>query len=316
MKALIFIFLSLPVSVSWSESGVTGGGFSTGNAVVALSSNYFPQQENSELPQTVYLPFDHIKSLRMNNGDIWRIEDFSSSKFRESNLYNPLLNQQIFYDKNNFSELPGGIEEGGYIHNSSDIIRDYQVFLNKYITGEIDVNRLDDFRENGNIYGLYINSQKERMDEEKLKILFQYWDTDINTPLQITRYQYDPNIDLKNAGNLRWEIVQEDIATAVNMATNEQLDGMENVNPWGYKYGDKVYFNPYNEKISEILLKDNTYFDMIDVKGFMKEQQTPSMIDLSKHEVESIVLQNGREIFIDDFDSLKKIKFKPPHSLE
>ncbi|MCY4523936.1 MAG: hypothetical protein OXB84_04275 [Halobacteriovoraceae bacterium] len=373
MNTLVFIFLLLPISISWPESGVTGGGFGTGGVVVApLASDYIHRQEYGEFnqyqilknpflnlyhanladtynlpfnnhlhndlkvedmkyaaaqallyitedhidfPNFIYLPFEQIKDLKMDNGDIWGVEEFINNELKKNGIYNPSQNQRDFYDENNLAYSSDGIETGRYLDESFDIIKNYNTFLNRYMAGEIDVHTQDNWGEDENIYILYISSRKEVVDGEKLNTLLQYWNTDLNTPLQFKRYRHDPD-NLHNAGNLRWDMVREDIAAAVNIATGEQqFHGMEDVNfrynPRGYKYENKVYFNPYNEEITEILLKDDTYFDMMDVKEFMEDQQIPSMVDLSKNKIRSIVLQDGREIFIDELEELEEFMIGP-----
>ena len=163
-----------------------------------------------------------------------------------------------------------------------EIILDYENFLNEYISTELP--------EGSNIYSLFINSRKEKMTQQGLEDLLHYWNTDLLAPTNFARYNYEGKDDELRwgqniqGGNLKWDIVKGDIAVALdihkpNYAQGHDLDLSLPSFSLPYKYQDKIYVNPYDPEIEQILLKGNTTLDVWDIKeSLLRNQWPPSMI--------------------------------------
>ena len=334
MKALTMLFLFLVSSTSWSETGISGGGTSTGKALNAMtaSSMEFGFDETDTLPfngtianfqnpmfamnkidrQLVFNPFDElVVDIEFNNDkilDVLQIQNYLEE-------YEGLPE---------FISLPFNQIKSVRLH-TGEILNIKKFSIDNIMINEFMGNHFMDNRFSGNklIINHFMDNQLAK-EERPLDFLrwyqneyFQKNNTSFDFQNGSLEYGNYPNEDLQFNDNTHADIIEEDINPTmdiINEKWQQQHKDMSVVfnHFWGHRYGDRIYFNPYKEEIAEIWLKDDTYIDMWDVKEYIEEnQQLPSMVDLLRDEVMSIILKDGREIFIDDLNGLNKLSITP-----
>ena len=268
-------------------------------------------------------PFSYqIKSIKLIDGTIIQAENFNKRDEFGNNLASYPSESQVMTRRKDFRNI--GQHKLGlrWEHdlqeeeNASeiDMIGNYQRFLNQYLkTGEIG-NEFAGFND-VNIYHRFIEMNREVLDEQKLKALFRYWYTDLSSPAQLPRYQYNPDMDWRDSKNFNWDAVHEDINDTVH-SWLETYAGKSfstiDSSVVAYRYGDRIYINPYQKDIAEVQLEDGLHLDMSMARDLIAESnQDPAMIDLSLERVQSILLKNGQEIFVEDLNVLRKLMIDP-----
>ena len=288
------------------------------------------QNGHDDIPISEFPFFDQIESIRLIDGTIIQAEDLTDIDVLENKLTaNHPIEFQAMTRNDNFGDIKQyGLGLARWNHNHQegtfvsgiDTIRNYQRFLNRYLeTGEIG-NDYAGFHD-VNIYHRFIEENREVLDEEKLKTLFSYWHTDFSSPAQLPRYQYNPGIDWQDADNFNWEMVQEDVKDAIfiwhkadNNLPQDSEDFVRSLedSSFAYQYEDRIFINPFKREIAEIWATENTGFDIWDVREMMKKNGwQPAMIDLPRKQIQSIILEDGGGIFLEDFENLKELPIKP-----
>ena len=274
--------------------------------------------------------FNQIESIRLIDGTIIQADDLTDIDVLGNKLTaNHPIEFQAMIGNKNFGYInqhrpeparwSHDHQEGTFV-SGIDTIRNYQRFLNRYLeTGEIG-NDYAGFHD-VNIYHRFIEENREVLDEEKLKTLFSYWHTNFSSPAQLPRYQYNSDMDWQDADNFNWHMIQEDIKEAMlewsdinnNLSQNSE-DFVNNLEDgsFAYQYGDRVFINPFNREITEVWTTEGSVLDMPKVQEMMKAiELNPSMIDLPRQRIQNIILEDGREIYFDDFKSLGELSSQP-----
>ena len=95
-----------------------------------------------------------------------------------------------------------------------EMIWDFQDFLNHYTeTGKIGNNYVG-FDEI-NMYHRFIEENHNALNEEILKTLSHYWNTDLTSPARLPQYQFNPDLRQWDMDNFNREKVDKDIKNAV-----------------------------------------------------------------------------------------------------
>ena len=275
-----------------------------------------------------FRPLDKIKSLRLENGEtidasvLWDIirlsnnytfwNHYNKNTPFESNGFSsyvkpidqnlPLYQENsVVFESLNQLDRTTGIEGGGD-DVPHPIIRQYKNYLKQYGDGEFIIHENSTNANDNNIYRNFIDKNRDMINQEHLKKLMDYWQTDLTSPAQYPRYRSH------NTKNLNWGIVEDDIKNSLELLDmSGTLHKEADYNALAYKYGKRIYLNSYRD-IAEVWFTDNTYLDASEIRESL---ESPAMVDLDINHIQSIILKDGREIFMDYPDALKELSIRP-----
>ena len=313
----------------------------TNNNLINMESIRDAFGDRNIAPHLLSAPINQIKSVRLEDGTVLEIDillnmiqsTMNETLFYDGKVYENLSDTHSFHLKNDWekskipeifnsrmvfpqqTEMPWDSfattrrsSENGNVENKiNNPIADYEDYINA-LREFHGMEELEDI----NIYSQYLHLNKDRMQIESLKNLYDYWNTDLYSPSGFTRYQHNPGSEFSPAQNLDWMMAQEDIQNAVNQWMDYEQTG-DDSNDWrwenqtdaAYVFQNKVYLNPYRMDVSEILLNDGTVFDMKNAKSLIgRNRHFPSMVDLPWDRIESVILQDGLEISLEEIREL------------
>ena len=306
MKRLTTLFFILISSLSYGQVIIRSGGGSTGGhgkpkqeAPISLYGNHTLVDEYRDTskidPWNAFAEQMEINKANINFNDLFKgfTRESSDNIFSwTESIKNPLstyennLSQEGFLITN-YAEL---LRRQGIDQGPSEIVSDYQSFLGRQANL-------------GNIYSSYLTSKiNDSISKENIKDLLDHWQTDLATPSYFPRYQ-------SGESSLDWNSVREDIEKALiesDISIDDWLDRVKPDSALIFKFEDRIYINPYEEKIEEVSSKGDTWLDMLDVRDRLP---SPSMVDFEEKKVQIVI--DGKEISLEDFVWVKEIKKKP-----
>ena len=247
--------------------------------------------------------FENLENIPGNK--ISQLPSFNLANFANRETIEAMeMGSEGAYNYTNNAKISFGIEGGGYVLPHHPIIRQYRDSLKQYGDGEFFIHEKSTNANDNNIYRNFIDVNRDMINQEDLKKLMDHWQTDLTSPAKFQRYR---NL---NTQNLNWEMVQEDIDNSLELL---DMSGILHIevdhynNTLAYRYDNRIYLNPYRD-IAEVWLTDNTYFDVSEMRESL---ESPAMIDLDINHIQSIILEDGREIFMDNPDTLKELSIRP-----
>ena len=217
----------------------------TNNNLIDMESIRDAFGDRNIAPHLLSAPINQIKSVRLEDGTVLEIDillnmiqsTMNEILFYDGKFYENLSDTHSFHFKNDWekSNIPANFnsrmvfpqqtdmswdsfattrrssENGNMENKINNPIADYEDYINA-LREFHGVEELEDM----NIYSQYLHLNKDRMQIEFLKNLYDYWNTDLNSPSGFTRYQHNPVSEFSPAHNLDWMMAQEDINSAVN----------------------------------------------------------------------------------------------------